>query len=156
MLTKDIYLGIFLILLAIAAYLETLSYPINSAYFPQFILMVLFLLGMATVFKELVRLKRSKDSRVAKALEADAKVAFWKNTIFRKVMMMVVSALLYMVVMSYIGFFVTTSIYLPVMMRLLGIQKLRTIILSSGLVVFFIYLIFVAFLCVPFPEGISM
>ena len=156
MLTKDMWLGIFLILLAILAFWETLSYPVNSAYFPQFILVLLALLGVATLVKEFARVKKSKASLAQEELAAEEKVPFWKNRMVRRVAMMIFSSLVYMVVMNYVGFFVTTLIYLPVMMRLLGIQKLRTIFLSSGLVVFFIYMIFVAFLNVPFPDGIAM
>jgi hypothetical protein len=156
MLSKDMCLGIFLILLAIAAYLETLSYPINSAYFPRFIIVLLALLGVATVLKEIIQREMSKDINQKEALPKDEKVALWVTPKVKKVSVMVFSSLVYMVVMNYVGFFVTTSVYLPIMIRLLGIRKLRTIFLSSFLVVFFIYLIFVVFLHVPFPDGIAI
>jgi len=156
MITKDLYLGGFLVLLSVLCYIESLSYPYQSAYFPRFIIALLAMLGLATVVKEIIKHKKATDNKQAKASSTDEKVAFWMMTSVRKVSMMIFSSLVYMVVMNYVGFFVTTSVYLPIMMRLLGIRRLRTLFLSTFVVVFVIYMIFVAFLNVPFPEGIAI
>jgi len=156
MITKDLYLGGFLILLSVLSYIETLSYPYESAYYPRFIIMLLAILGVATVVTEIIKLKKATDIKQAEKSSKDEKIAFWMIPRVRKVTMMIFGSLVYMVVMNYVGFFVTTSVYLPVMMRLLGIRKLRTVFLSTFVVVFVIYMIFVAFLNVPFPEGIAI
>lgn len=156
MLTKDLYLGIFLVLLSLLTFIETLSYPINSAYFPRFIIVLIALLGAATILKELRPLLKNRQANQKGDLSEDGKVGFWRMPSVRKVTMMIFSSLVYMVVMTYVGFFATTSVYLPVMMRLLGIRKLSTILLSTGIVVISIYLIFGMFLSVPFPDGIAI
>ena len=156
MITKDLYLGGFLILLSILSYIETLSYPYESAYYPRFIIMLLAFLGVATVVTEIIKLKKTTDIKQAEKSSNDEKIAFWMMPRVRKVTMMIFGSLVYMVVMNYVGFFVTTSVYLPIMMRLLGIRKLKTVFLSTFVVVFVIYMIFVAFLNVPFPEGIAI
>ncbi len=156
MITKDFYLGVFLVLLSLLAYIETRSYPVNSAYFPRFILLIIALLGAATILKELKPLLKNGKVERGADLPEGGRVAFWRLPTVRKVSMMIFSSLAYMVIMGYVGFFVTTSIYLPVMMRLLGIRKPRTIWLSTGIVVISIYLIFGKFLSVPFPDGIAI
>ncbi len=156
MITKDFYLGVFLVLLSLLAYIETRSYPVNSAYFPRFILLIIALLGAATILKELKPLLKNGKVERGADLPEGGRVAFWHQPTVRKVSMMIFSSLAYMVIMGYVGFFVTTSIYLPVMMRLLGIRKPRTIWLSTGIVVISIYLIFGKFLSVPFPDGIAI
>lgn len=156
MLTKDLYLGVFLVLLSLLAFIETLSYPINSAYFPRFIIVLIALLGAATILKELRPLLKNRQANQGGNLSEDDKVAFWRMPKVRKVTMMVFSSLVYMVTMTYVGFFVTTSVYLPIMMRLLGVRKPSTILLSTGIVVVSIYLIFGMFLSVPFPDGIAI
>ena len=156
MLTKDLYLGGFLILLSVLCYIESLSYPYESAYFPRFIIMLLAILGVATVVKEIIKHKKSSDIKQSETPSRDEKIAFWMIPRVRKVALMIFSSLVYMVVMNYVGFFVTTSVYLPIMMRFLGIRKLKTLFLSTFVVVFVIYMLFVAFLNVPFPEGIAI
>lgn len=155
MATKDLYLGIFLILLSILSYIETLSYPFESAYFPRFIIILLLLLGVAVLVREGILLRRTRAANSSDTPSTGKESGLWKTPAFRKVSLMVFSSLVYMVVMEQVGFFVTTLVYLPIMMKLLGIQKLRTILLSTGIVVLFIYLIFVSFLNVPFPDGIT-
>ena len=156
MITKDLYLGGFLILLSVLCYIESLSYPYESAYFPRFIIMLLAILGVATVVKEIIKHKKSSDIKQSETSSRDEKIAFWMIPRVRKVALMIFSSLVYMVVMNYVGFFVTTSVYLPIMMRFLGIRKLKTLFLSTFVVVFVIYMLFVAFLNVPFPEGIAI
>lgn len=155
-LTKDLYLGGVLILLSVLCYIESLSYPYQSAYFPRFIILLLAFLGIAAVVKEIITYGKSIGREPDQSLSADEKIAVWRMPKVRKVAMMIFSSLAYMVVMNYVGFFVTTAAYLPVMMRLLGIRRLRTIFVSTFVVVFVIYMIFVAFLNVPFPEGIAI
>ena len=155
MATKDLYMGVFLILLSILAYIETLAYPMESAYFPRFIIILLLLLGGVVLVKEVFIIRKNREENSPEALPTTEGTVFWKTPAFRKVSMMIFSSLVYMAVMEQIGFFVTTLIYLPIMMKLLGIKKLRTIILSTGIVVFFIYVIFVSFLNVPFPDGMT-
>ena len=156
MITKDLYLGGFLILLSVLSYIESLSYPYESAYFPRFIIMLLAILGVATVVKEIIKHKKASDIKQSETSSRDEKIAFWMIPKVRKVALMIFSSLVYMVVMNYVGFFVTTSVYLPIMMRFLGIRKLKTLFLSTFVVVFVIYMLFVAFLNVPFPEGIAI
>jgi hypothetical protein len=148
MLTKDTYLAIFIVLFSIGAYLATLSYPYQSAYFPRFILMLLGGLGCALFVKEIRKKKPS-------APEKDAdKPSIWQNSAFVKVSLMVVYSVVYLLGVSYVGFFSTSIVGIPVMIRLLGVKKPSTIIISTGIVVFFIFLIFRLFLKVPFPEGL--
>jgi hypothetical protein len=154
MISKDLYLGIFLIFLSLFAYIESRSYPVDSRYFPQFIILIIALLGFATLIKELKSFfKRREVDRTGEGSD-NGKIAFWRMPSVQKVSMMIISSLIYMVIMGYVGFFVTTTVYLPIMMLLLGIRKARTIVLSTGIVVVLIYLVFMKFLSVPFPEGI--
>jgi hypothetical protein len=144
------YLAVFIILFSIAAYMGASSYPHQSAYFPRFIIIFLAFLGCVMLAKEIRGRTKRVDSK-----EADPKDTGVRNReAFRKVSMMIVSSMIFLLALSKLGFFSVTLVYLPVMIWLLGIRKPSTIILSTGFVVFFIFLIFRVFLKVPFPEGL--
>lgn len=148
MLTKDAYLAIAIVVFSIAVLLSTLSYPYQSAYFPRFILVLLGGLGCALFVKEI---KKRKPQSARK--DGDQPPVF-QNPAFIKVSMMIVYSVVYLLAIDYVGFFTTTIVSIPIMIWLLGVKKPSTIIISTGVVVFFIYLIFDIFLKVPFPEGL--
>ncbi len=151
MFTKDIYLALIIILFSIGAYVGSLSYPHESAYFPRFIIALLGFLGCFLLAKEIYT--RVNTSDIPKAASGET-TPIWNQSAFRKVAMMIASSVIFLVVLSKVGFFITTFAYLPVMIWLLGIKKPATIAFSTGFVVFFIFLIFRIFLKVPFPEGL--
>ena len=68
--------------------------------------------------------------------------------------MMIVASVIYLLVINWAGFFSSALVYMPIMMWVLGMRKIRTIITATLGVVFFISLRFNIFLKVPFPEGI--
>ena len=148
MLTKDAYLAIAVVVFSIAVLLSTLSYPYQSAYFPRFILILLGGLGCALFLKEIRKKKPSTPGK-----DGD-QPPLLQNPAFIKVSMMIVYSVVYLLLVDWVGFFSTTIVAIPIMIRLLGVKKPSTIIISTGVVVFFIYLIFDIFLKVPFPEGL--
>ena len=151
MFTKNIYLTLIVILFSIGAYVGTLSYPRESAYFPRFIIGLLGFLGCFLLTKEVYKWVKKTDLPKADSGET---TPIWNQPAYRKVAMMIASSVIYLLILSKVGFFITTFAYLPVMIWLLGIKKPATIAFSTGFVVFFIFLIFRMFLKVPFPEGL--
>jgi len=148
MLTKDAYLAIAIVVFSIAVLVSTLSYPYQSAYFPRFILMLLGGLGGALFVKEIRKKKPSASPKNG------GQPSVFQNPAFVKASMMIIYSVVYLVAISYVGFFTTTIIAIPMMIWLLGVKKPSTIMISTVVVVFFIYLIFDIFLKVPFPEGL--
>ena len=152
MVKKDFFLGIFLIAFSFIAYLATLSYPYQSAYFPRVIIVIIGLLGLFTAIRQWTKLKATMQGQRPENSAVSA--PFWQQPLVRRVAMMMGSGIIFLILMSLLGFFVAGLIYLPVMIRLLGVRKITTIAISTLFVLLLIYSIFVAFLRVPFPEGI--
>ena len=71
MITKDLYLGIFMILLSLLALIETRSYPVDSAYFPRFIILLIALLGVATILKELKQFLKNRKTNQSGPIPED-------------------------------------------------------------------------------------
>ncbi len=147
MLTKDSYLALVIILFSIVVYLGSLSYPHESAYFPRFIIILLGVLGGALFVREL------RNKSVSAVDKKNGSTSIFQNPAFFKVSLMIFSTVIYLLIMNWVGFFSVTIVYLPVMIRLMGVKKPSTIFISTGIVLFFILLIFRIFLKVPFPEG---
>ncbi|NME36297.1 MULTISPECIES: tripartite tricarboxylate transporter TctB family protein [Fusobacterium] len=71
-----------------------------------------------------------------------------------KLIGIIVLSTLYVIIVNFLGYVITTLIYLPVTMRYLGIKNNKIILLSSVISVTVIYLCFVTLLDVPIPTGI--
>lgn len=154
MLTKDLYLALMVILFSIVSYIIALPYPDNSAYFPRFIIILLGFLGCLILIKELRNIIKTRVSEPKTRPEAGDSIPLFHRPAFIKVTLMIVSSSIYLLVINWVGFFASALVYLPIMMWVLGIRKVRTIITATLVIVFFIYLIFGMFLKVPFPEGV--
>ena len=150
---KDSYVAIFLLFFCGLAYWVAYPYPHESAYFPRIIILLLAIMSCALWGKSILEGRREKVRR-GRPPEAE-RLSLWKNEVTRKVIFMIAFSVIYLLVLSSVGFYLTTLAYLPVMIWFLGIRKIRVITLSTVLVLIFIYLVFSAFLKVPIPEGIA-
>jgi len=149
---RDSYVAIFLLVFCGLAYWEAYPYPHASAYFPRIIILLLAIMSCALWGKSI--LEGRKEKAPGDRPPGAEGLSFWKKEVVRKVILMIAVSVIYLLIMSSVGFYLTTLVYLPVMIWLLGVRKIRVITLSTGLVLFFIYLVFSAFLRVPIPEGI--
>ncbi len=154
MLTKNLYLALMIILFSIVSYLISLPYPDKSAYFPRFLIVLLAIWGVLILVKEIQKNIKAGASKPQTHAEAGDHIPFFRQPAYRKVALMTVASMVYLLVINWVGFFSTALVYIPVMIWALGVRKIRTIIASTLVVVFFIYLIFSVFLRVPFPEGL--
>jgi hypothetical protein len=152
---NDTYAAAILLVFCGFVYGVASSYPYQSAYFPRIIIILLAILSFALLGKAFLARRRERAGKQQDYPKDTKKLALWKREVFRKVVLMVTGAMIFIGVMDFAGFYLTSLVYLPLMTWLLGVRKPRTIILSSFIVLFFVYLVFTAFLRVPLPEGIA-
>ncbi len=62
----------------------------------------------------------------------------------------------YAIILTKLGFFSSSALFIPIAALLLGYRNLTFIILTTGLTLTFLYLVFVLTLGVPLPEGILL
>jgi putative tricarboxylic transport membrane protein len=149
---EDSYVAIFLLVFCGLAYGVSYPYPHASAYFPHIIILLLAIMSGALLAKSILEGRKEK---IAGDRTTGVKgPSFWKRESIRKVILMLAVFIFYLLVMSSIGFYLTTLVYLPVMIWLLGVRKIKVVAFSTVFVLIFIYLVFSAFLKVPIPEGI--
>jgi putative tricarboxylic transport membrane protein len=150
---RDSYVAIFILVSCGLAYWEAYSYPYESAYFPRIIILLLAIMSCALLGKSILEGRREN---VREDRPPGVKsISFWEREAARKVILMIAVSFIYLLIMSSVGFYLTTLVYLPLMIWLLGVRKIRVITLSAVLVLIFIYLVFSAFLKIPIPEGIA-
>jgi putative tricarboxylic transport membrane protein len=154
MLTKELYLALGVVLFSIVSYIGSIPYPHNSAYFPRFIIFLIGFLGCVMSIKEIRKNRQIQSIKKIDAIDAGDDIPLFQQPAFFKVTVMMVASAFYLLAIDWVGFFSSAIVYLPIMMWVLGVRKIRTIVTGTIVVVFFIFLIFSIFLKVPFPQGI--
>ncbi len=145
----DIGVGVFLCLLSIAIFLYAQQYVgrgVNSYgpnFFPQALSMLLFVVSAAMIFKTL-------RSNTLTELEKINKAGFIR------VVVTICISIAYMLIMQVLGFYLSTMLFLYVVMLYLGQKNHLVRILVSILVASAVYGLFYFFLKIPLPEGIFL
>ena len=144
-LTEFIILSVFLVT-AVLLYSSTASYPVmvqgSTARYVRFLGVALGLLCALELFFLLK--KKPQEEGPNKLTMASKPVRFWG--LFSLL-------LLYAVVLTPLGFYLSSALFLPLAMLLLGARKPLTISLSTAGVLLFVYLVFALLLEVPLPES---
>ncbi len=145
-MTKKIFdyiILVFCVVLAVLLHRSTASYPEicqnSTASYVRFLALCLAILSMVQIG---INYKKNDNSSV--------EIYKDKKRFFTLVILLVVYALL----ISYFGFMLSTALFLPLTMVLMGHRRKITIILSSAGLILFIQVLFVSVLQVPLPDGI--
>ncbi len=138
----DIVLSLFFITLAVLLYRSTASFP-KSALFTTavYIKFLAYALGIAGFVQFIVSLMS----------DVSIKVVFAKNP--KKFFILILSLIVYVWIMRYIGFIISTLIFLPVTMRYMGYEKFRKSIIISAGITLFVYVLFVQIFEIQLPEA---
>jgi len=142
-LNIDIYLGAILIIFS--AYLLFASGKIKpeSAKFPQIVIMLLLALSVIVLV-----LGIRKTMKPELTLKSDTLLNL--DVIQTPVMVFVLIGA-YIAAMNFAGFFISTVLFVPVMMVYYGNKNIRTIIITDIALNLFVYLLFVKTLNVMLP-----
>ena len=139
----DYFILIFCVVLAVLLHRSTASYPEicqnSTASYVRFLALCLGILSLAQVG---INYKKNDNSSVE----------IYKDK--RKFFTLLASLIVYALLISYFGFMLSTALFLPLTMVLMGHKKKITIIYASAGLLLFIQILFVSLLQVPLPEGI--
>ncbi len=138
----DILVSIFFMVLAILLYRSTATYPksalFTTAVYVKFLAISLCVAGALQLF-------------LSFKTDSEQKIIFAKNP--KKFFILVVSLIVYVWIMKYLGFIISTLIFLPVTMWFMGYKKLvKSIIISIGITLF-VYILFVRIFEIQLPEA---
>jgi hypothetical protein len=143
----DRILGVFLIFFSIFiyAYTYTFDYPkgggvmVNIAFFPRFLAVALFILGIPLIIK--------------KSSEADEDVFITKEV---RLISIYLSFIVYTLLLNILGFLIDTFFWVVCMTWIVGERKGWVIFLTAFLGTGIAYYLFWTVLGVPLPEGSLM
>ncbi len=139
----DYFILIFCVVLAVLLHRSTASYPEicqnSTASYVRFLALCLGILSLAQVG---INYKKNDNSSVE----------IYKDK--RKFFTLLASLIVYALLISYFGFMLSTALFLPLTMVLMGHKKKMTIFYASAGLLLFIQILFVSLLQVPLPEGI--
>ncbi len=134
------------LILAVLLYRSTASYPVSvqgsTALYVRFLGMALGVFCSLEIF--LWFKNRNSDAETEKMTIAAVPMHFWG---------LFALLLIYSTALSYLGFYLSSALFLPLAMLLLGAKKPLSISLTSIGVLLFVYLVFAKLLEVPLPEG---
>ncbi len=138
----DIVLSIFFIILAVLLYRSTATFP-KSALFTTavYIKFLSYMLGIAS-FAQLI---------IAFSSDASTKVIFARDP--KKFFILILFLIIYVWIMRYLGFIISTLIFLPLTMRYMGYSKFRKSIIISAGITLFVYVLFVQLFQIQLPEA---
>jgi len=143
-LTEILILGAFLII-SVGLYKSTADFPeMVQGSTANYIRFLAVSLGTLCLVEAGLWMRKKHQDQGKKLNMTAAPFRFWSLLILMFV---------YSLLLEYLGFYVTSALFLPMTMFVLGARKVFLIALTSGGVLLFVFLVFGKILGVPLPES---
>lgn len=140
---SNIFVSIIIILIGIATLIEVKSFPqgqnnvVGPGFFPGIIAAILIILGII-LFIQSIRIKKDEDIKV-NLFDSENKLAYIIMGI----------TLIYLIAINYIGFLISSIIYLTTLITLYGGKNKLKSLIASSVISSAIYFVFNILLNVP-------
>ncbi|MDR3200342.1 MAG: tripartite tricarboxylate transporter TctB family protein [Spirochaetales bacterium] len=142
-INNDVYIGVLLAAVSAFFLFETTKIHPVAAQFPRVMIVVLLIMSAL-----LTLMGVRKTLRPELALKSDTLLKF---RIVRTPLVVFGIVVFYMILIKFIGFFIATLIFVPVLMVFYGVKSVRVLILTDVLLNLFVYGLFVRLLKVMLP-----
>lgn len=120
---------------------QAFRYPAESSHFPRFLCILMVLFSLISLSKAL----KDKD--------AEREEISFASTI-KLPLIVFITAIAYIFGIAYVGYFVSTAVYMLFMMLLFGEKRIIPMGVAIAAFIIVIYALFVHFLGLRLPEGI--
>lgn len=120
---------------------QAFRYPAESSHFPRFLCVLMVLFSLISL------------SRALKEKEQKREEVTFASTI-KLPLIVFLTAIAYIFGIAYVGYFVSTAVYMIFMMLLFGERRIVPIGAAIAVFIIVIYALFVHFLGLRLPEGI--
>jgi hypothetical protein len=141
---QDMIAGVVIILIGLAAFILALGMPGKAPMFPKLVSCGLMIMGALMVVFSIRKIKKDTPTE-EKAANLDE---------FKSPVIVLALLILYVLAVIYIGFYISTPIMLVGYMWFMGIRNKKTILVTTVIVMAFVYCLFTLQLGVPLPKGI--
>ena len=126
---------------------------VGSGFWPMLSLGIAVILSLCWLIATIVTFSKAK-GRAVEEPSPEAIVLAWSRR--RKVALSVVCILVYIVVMPWIGFILSTLLFVPAFAFALEERRKMVLILSPFLITAITILVFAKFITIPFPKGAGL
>lgn len=140
----DIGVGIVFIVLGIVAFIFAFQMPGRASMFPKFVSILFFILGIVLASVSINKLRKGCESGKSPI----------SIEVFKSPFMVFALLLVYVLVMKTVGFYATTPFMLILYMRVMGIKSWRTTVITTLVVMVFVFGLFTFALDIPLPQGL--
>lgn len=127
------------IVLSLGLYRVTMEFPRGANIFPQLALGSIIFLSIIMGILDLKKKRQTSKPQNS---------GWWRPYIIFAL------TTLYIVSITYLGFFVSTSIFVIIIMFYLGLRNLSSYVVTLTVIMVFYYLLFIKLLHVPLPQGL--
>ncbi len=146
--TKDLQFYAFASVLSLVMTIQSFRYNLESSQFPRFLSLCMLALSLPCLVKHIgARLKQNSES----AAPAE-KMKSWRD--YKVVAFVFAASAAYIAGIAYVGYFVSTLVFLAGMMRCFGKHKWWIVLGPSIGFLGVVYALFVYFLELRLPEGL--
>lgn len=141
---QDIIAGAVVILIGIAAFVLALDMPGKAPMFPKIVSSGLVILGGLLIVTSIYKMNQDiPTEEKASSLEE-----------FKYPVIVLGMLVLYVLAVIHIGFYIATPVMLVCYMYFMGIRNKKTILITTAVVMVFVYCLFTMQLGVPLPAGL--
>lgn len=143
----DTYISIGFLVFSVFMFIVSLSIPAQTAFYPRIVLGLMFLFSGISVYRSLISSKSITDENVKDT-------QYLKGYIIKMPFISVLFILGYSFCINFLGYFISTSLFLLAFMYYCGFKNLKKIIVIILGTNLFMYLILVLQLNIQFPKGL--
>lgn len=145
----DLFFPVLSTVFAGAYWIASLSYPPKSAFFPRAVIVALLFFVAIYLIKEFVKNKKGPSLSKNPAKPLGEKL---QSIQFRRAFVLCSGIFLYYIIARPLGFILTNFVILGALMRILGANWRRTLVLTVVITIL-LHFFFREYLHAPFPRG---
>ncbi len=139
----DYIILIFCVILAVLLHRSTANYAeISQNSTGEYVRFLALSLGLLSAIQIFINFKKNDNTTVE----------FYRDK--KRFFTLIILLVIYGLLISFFGFIISTALFLPLTMYLMGHREIKVIVLSSGGLLLFLQVLFVTILQVPLPKGI--
>lgn len=146
---QDKFIAIILLLILGPAYYMTYSFPPRSAIFPRAFIVITAILAVVLLIQAIYKEKKNMPLKAGEAAQYTPAQRY-------RLFLAVTITIFYLVIIPVLGYFVTTAVYMFVLMTLLKKDKLVTHVIVTVCTTLVLYGVFGVLLKIWLPRGILL
>jgi len=123
---------------------------VGSGFWPMLSLGIALLLSLCWLIVTIVTFSRAK-GRAVEEPSKETIAAAWSRR--KKVALSILSIIIYIVIMPWVGFILSTLLFIPAFALALEERRKMVLIISPFLITAITILVFAKFITIPFPKG---